>query len=156
MKTLSPIVLSAAAELSEHIDASSRMVVSTPVWTNIQAGDPRGKKSPLYPLTVGYQERPRQPLLPVAGPSHLSKGKGKEKALSEDGEERGRATERGKCLATCASTSCGPPAKHRRASSKAIVTSDDDRELDAAPDVPQPSVDMEPMPPQVSQVTVQP
>ncbi|KAG2103996.1 uncharacterized protein F5147DRAFT_654515 [Suillus discolor] len=137
VQTLSPIVLLAAAELSEHINANSCTVVSTPVWTNIHTGDPRCKRSPLYPRTVGYQEQPRQPSPPVAGLSQPSKGKGKEKAISEDGED----------------TSHGPPSKRQRAS-KAIITSEDDRELDAAPDSPQPSVDMAPMPPQVSEVVV--
>jgi len=78
------MVLSAVAELHEHLDSSSCKVVSTPVWANIHPDDPHSKNSPLYPLTKGYGQVLPAAEQPRPGPS---KGKGKEKAVKQEDSE---------------------------------------------------------------------
>ncbi|KAG2354549.1 hypothetical protein BDR07DRAFT_1382153 [Suillus spraguei] len=120
------MVLSAAAELHEHLDSSFCKVVSTPVWTNIHPEDPHSKASPLYPLTFGYGQ-------PSAGPS---KGKGKEKAVpvEDTSDDCGCQLERGNAAPQ-------PKCQRAKSKSKAIISSDDDMELDnAAVAVPEPAL----------------
>ncbi|KAG1875511.1 hypothetical protein DFJ58DRAFT_721343 [Suillus subalutaceus] len=149
-----PIVLSAAAELHEHINSSSRSVVTTPIWTNIRPNDPCSQNSPLYPLSIGYGE-PRKPSPPVAGPSQpntihsrdtdvpAGKGKGKETAQLEGEEDRGWGREckcpRPRAMSVSSKSQSWPPKakhQHQQPLSKAIISSVDEEELDAAP-VPQ-------------------
>ncbi|KAG1871358.1 hypothetical protein DFJ58DRAFT_837309 [Suillus subalutaceus] len=149
-----PIVLSAAAELHEHINSSSRSVVTTPSWTKIRPNDPRSRHSPLYPLSIGYGE-PRQPSPPAAGPSQpnavhsrdtdvpAGKGKGKETAQPEGEEDRGRGRERKRprprAMSISSKSQSRPPKAKRqrqRPLSKAVISSEDEEELDATP-VPQ-------------------
>ncbi|KAG1835998.1 hypothetical protein DFJ58DRAFT_735278 [Suillus subalutaceus] len=97
----------------------------TPVWSKICPDDPWSQRSPLYPLSIGYEQLLPPPSPPVAGPSQLNgtlpqapavvvrKGKGKEKAPPE-----------------AMSVSTAPKSKQQHASSKAMVTSKDERELD--------------------------
>ncbi|KAG1758632.1 hypothetical protein EDD22DRAFT_956702 [Suillus occidentalis] len=131
-----PMVLSAAAELQEHLDSSFCKVVSTPVWTNIRPNDPRNKISPLYPKSVGYDQPPppspaAATTTPAAGPS--TKAKGKQRAVPEEDSEDERGRQRGRAKRPRAmSVVAAPKSKHQRAKSKskAIITSDDDMELD--------------------------
>ncbi|KAG1731776.1 hypothetical protein EDB19DRAFT_1831595 [Suillus lakei] len=140
--SLLPMVLSAGAELQEHLDPSFSKVVSMPVWTNVHPDDPCCKNSPLYPLTIGYGQ-PATPATDTADPSAApatgssAKARGKQKVApdEEPEEDRGRQLERGKHSRPCTmSTSTTPKAKHTHAKSKskAVITSDDDLELDSA------------------------
>ncbi|KAG1761170.1 hypothetical protein EDD22DRAFT_847996 [Suillus occidentalis] len=133
-----PMVLSAAAELQEHLDSSFCKVVSTPVWTNIRPNDPCNKISPLYPKSVGYDQPPppspaAATITPAAGPS--TKAKGKQRAVPEEDSEDERGHQRGRAKRPRAmSVVAAPKSKRQRAKSKskAIITSDDDMELDNA------------------------
>ncbi|KAG2134732.1 hypothetical protein BD769DRAFT_1665185 [Suillus cothurnatus] len=109
-----PMVLSAVAELHEHLDSSSCKVVSTPVWANIHPDDPHSKNSPLYPLTKGYGQ-----VLPAAEQPRPGPSKGKAQQASSSHHEHQ-----------------GPQCQ--QAKSKAIITSDDDMELDNVLAVPEP------------------
>ncbi|KAG1730648.1 uncharacterized protein EDB91DRAFT_1252501 [Suillus paluster] len=147
-----PMVLSAAAEIHEHLDNSSCNVVSAPVWSNIRPDDPRSQHSPLYPLTLAYGKPPPPTNPPVAGPSgsntavtqdaNVLAGKGKGKARedpeAEPTEQRGRGMEhkRLRCMSGPRSQSRAPKAKRPRATSKAMITSEDEQELDMV-DIPQ-------------------
>ncbi|KAG1720289.1 hypothetical protein EDB19DRAFT_1836058 [Suillus lakei] len=125
VRSVLPMVLSATAELHEHLDSSFCKVISTPIWSNIHPDDPWSQDSPLYPLSVRYGKAPPPPppFPPATGPSTLNtalpldpdvpagKGKGKEKAHPED---------------------------EPRTTSKAMITSEDERELDIAPIAEQP------------------
>ncbi|KAG1726671.1 hypothetical protein EDB19DRAFT_1914534 [Suillus lakei] len=145
-----PMVLSAGAELQEHLDPSFSKVVSMPVWTNVRPYDPHCKNSPLYPLTIGYGQ-PATPATyatdpsatpaanpsatPAAGPSAKARGKQKAAPDEEPKEDCGHRLECGKCSHPHAmSTSAAPKAKRTcaKSKSKAIITSDDDLELDSA------------------------
>ena len=151
------MVLSAAAELHEHLDSPFCKVISTPIWSNIRPDDPWSQDSPLYPLSVCYGKAlPPPPFPPAAGLSTLNaalpldpdvpagKGKGKEKAHPEDepADNRGHGIERGKrshpCTMSARSHSHVPKAKHQHATSKAMITSEDEWELDIAPIAEQP------------------
>ncbi|KAG2355348.1 hypothetical protein BDR07DRAFT_1380512 [Suillus spraguei] len=116
--------------------------VSMPVWTNIGPEDPRSKASPLYPLTIEYGQPMPPATQPAVGPS---KGKGKEKAVpvEDTSDDHGRQLECGKhpqlhAMST-RSPSNTPQPKRQCAKSKfkAIISSDDDMELDNAA-VPEP------------------
>ncbi|KAG1721013.1 uncharacterized protein EDB91DRAFT_1088606 [Suillus paluster] len=147
-----PMVLSATAEIHEHLDDSSCNVVSAPVWSNICPDDPRSQHSPLYPLTLAYGKPPPPTNPPVAGPSgsnttvtqdaNVLAGKGKGKARGDPEakptEQRGRGMERKRlrCMSAPRSQSRAPKAKRPRATSKAMITSEDERELDMS-DIPQ-------------------
>ncbi|KAG2096505.1 uncharacterized protein F5147DRAFT_778298 [Suillus discolor] len=136
-----PMVLSAAAELHQHLDSSFCKVVSTPVWTNIRPEDLRSKNSLLYPLTVGYGQ-PAPPATPAAGPSAKAKGKQKAVPEGESEDDCGHQLERGKHPRRVMSTrslSAAPKPKRQCAKSKAIITSDDDMELDDAAAAPEPA-----------------
>ncbi|KAG0693662.1 hypothetical protein DFH29DRAFT_1007066 [Suillus ampliporus] len=137
-----PMVLSAAAELQEHLDSSFCNVVSTPVWSNIRPDDPWCRNSPLYPLTVAYGIPPPPTNPPVAGPSGSNaalapdvlagKGKGKERAdpEGEPAEQRGCGIEQSKrprVMSTTRSQSRAPKSKWQRATSKAMITSEDEQ-----------------------------
>jgi hypothetical protein len=146
-----PMVLSAAAELQEHLDSSFCKVVSTPVWTNIRPDDPRNKISPLYPKSVGYDQPP--PPSPAAGPS--TKAKGKQRAVPEEDSEDEHGRQRGRAKRPRAmSIVAAPKSKRQRAKSKskAIITSDDDMELDNA--VPAAAPQRAPAPAKVSVLSV--
>ncbi|KAG2111433.1 hypothetical protein DEU56DRAFT_762203 [Suillus clintonianus] len=169
--SVSPMVLSAAAEIHEHLDASRCKIATAPVWSNIRPDDPRSRSSPLYPCIHGYGNPPPSTNAPVSGPLNppapalppragpsnrlpptippvaglsgsnaalaqdaaalagKGKGKAREDPVAESTEERGRGMERG-------NQSRAPKAKRQRATSKAMITSEDDRELDEA-DIPQ-------------------
>ncbi|KAG1733411.1 uncharacterized protein EDB91DRAFT_1251418 [Suillus paluster] len=147
-----PMVLSATAEIHEHLDDSSCNVVSAPVWSNIRPDDPQSQHSLLYPLTLAYGKPPPPTNPPVAGPSgsntavtqdaNVLAGKGKGKARqdpeAEPTEQRGRGMERKqlRCMSAPRSQSRAPKAKWPCATSKAMITSKDERELDMA-NIPQ-------------------
>ncbi|KAG1731222.1 uncharacterized protein EDB91DRAFT_1085158 [Suillus paluster] len=147
-----PMVLSTAAEIHEHLDDSSCNVVSAPVWSNICPDDLRSQHSPLYPLTLAYGKPSPPTNPPVAGPSgsntavaqdaNVLAGKGKGKARedpeAEPTEQRSRGMERKRlrCMSAACSQSRAPKAKRPHATSKAMITSEDEWELDMA-DIPQ-------------------
>ncbi|KAG1741937.1 hypothetical protein EDB19DRAFT_1827872 [Suillus lakei] len=150
VRSVPPMVLSAAAELHEHLDSSFCKVISTPIWSNIHPNDPRSQDSPLYPLSVHYAKPPPlPPFPPAAGPSTLNaalpldpdvpagKGKGKEKAHPEDEPADDRKWSR-PCAMSTRSHSHALKAKRQRATSKAMITSEDEQELDIAPIAEQP------------------
>ncbi|KAG1725101.1 hypothetical protein EDB19DRAFT_1915218 [Suillus lakei] len=145
-----PMVLSATTELHEHLDSSSCNVVSTPVWSDIRAGDLQCCNSPLYPFTVAYGNPPPPTDATVAGPSGSNtvltpdvlagKGKGKERAdpPGKPAEQHGHGIDRGKqprAMSTTHSQSRALKSKQQRATSKAMITSEDERDLDMA-DIP--------------------
>ncbi|KAG1857759.1 hypothetical protein F4604DRAFT_1685065 [Suillus subluteus] len=106
---LSPLVLSAGAELMNHMDEDRTTLVTAPVWASIIADDPCIRGHPLFPATAGYRKQPPPPL-PRAGPSQP---KGVPRA--DDAEESQSRPAQSKC---------------QWQKSKAIITSDDDLELD--------------------------
>ncbi|KAG1842841.1 hypothetical protein F4604DRAFT_1689761 [Suillus subluteus] len=113
---LSPLVLSAGAELMNHMDEDRTTLVTAPVWASIIADDPRIRGHPLFPATAGYRKQPPPPP-PRAGPSQP---KGVPRA--DDAEESQSRLAQSKC---------------QWQKSKAIITSDDDLELDeVVPTVP--------------------
>ncbi|KAG1879779.1 hypothetical protein F4604DRAFT_1922989 [Suillus subluteus] len=125
---LSPLVLSAGAELMNHMDKDRTALVTAPIWASIVADDPRIRGHPLFPATAGYQ---KQQLLP---PSPLRAGPSQPKGVprTDDAEERGRGIEHGKRSRATNARSQSRPAQSKRQwqKSKAIITSDDDLELD--------------------------
>ncbi|KAG1725238.1 hypothetical protein EDB19DRAFT_1947457 [Suillus lakei] len=156
-RSVPPMVLSATAELHEHLDSLFCKVISTPIWSNIHPDNPQSQDSPLYPLSIHYGKvLPPPPFPPATGPSALNtalpldpdvlagKGKGKEKAHPEDepADDRGHGIERGKWshphTMSTRSHSHVTKAKHQHAISKAMITSEDERELDIAPIAEQP------------------
>ncbi|KAG1723454.1 hypothetical protein EDB19DRAFT_1834606 [Suillus lakei] len=149
-RSVLPMVLSAAAELHEHLDSSFCKVISTPIWSNIHPDDPRSQDSPLYPLSIHYGKVLLPPPFPPAtGPSALNaalpldpdvpagKGKGKEKAHPEDEPADDRKRSHPHTM-SARSHSRVPKAKHQRTTSKAMITSEDEWELDIAPIAEQP------------------
>ncbi|KAG1906157.1 uncharacterized protein F5891DRAFT_1182358 [Suillus fuscotomentosus] len=123
---LSPLILSAAAELQQHMNASRTGLTGTPAWGNIRGDDIRIKTHPLFPSTRNYQRSPSASASPPRpGPSQLSK-----RPAMEEPEERRRGIERGKhpCASSARSRSRPAMSKRQRQKSKAIITSDDELE----------------------------
>ncbi|KAG1722547.1 uncharacterized protein EDB91DRAFT_1088097 [Suillus paluster] len=122
-----PMVLSATAEIHEHLDDSSCNVVSAPVWSNIHPDDPQSQHSLLYPVTLAYGKPPPPTNPPVASPSgsntavtqdaNVLAGKGKGKAREDPEakptEQRGHGMERKQlqCMSAPRSQSHAPKAK---------------------------------------------
>ncbi|KAG1840343.1 hypothetical protein F4604DRAFT_1940172 [Suillus subluteus] len=132
---LSPVVLSTGAELMNHMDEDRTALVTAPIWASIVADDPRIRGHPLFPATAGY--RKQQPLLPSPPRAGPSQPKGVPRA--DDAKERGQGIEHGKCSRATDARSQSQPAqsKCQWQKSKAIITSDDDLELDeVVPTVP--------------------
>ncbi|KAG1880192.1 hypothetical protein F4604DRAFT_1922874 [Suillus subluteus] len=123
---LSPLVLSTGAELMNHMDEDRTALVTASIWASIIADNPRIRGHPLFPATAGYRKQP-PPSPPRAGPSQP---KGVPRA--DDAKEQGRGIERGKrSWATNARSQSRPAqSKRQRQKSKAIITSNDDLELD--------------------------
>ncbi|KAG1860996.1 hypothetical protein C8R48DRAFT_673572 [Suillus tomentosus] len=123
---LSPLILSAAAELQQHMNASRTGLTSTPAWGNIRGDDIRIKTHPLFPSTRNYRRSPSASASPPRpGPSQLRK-----RPAMEEPEERGRGIERGKRPRASSARSRSRPAmsKRQRQKSKAVITSDDELE----------------------------
>ncbi|KAG1863898.1 hypothetical protein F4604DRAFT_1683514 [Suillus subluteus] len=78
---LSPLILSATAELTEHLDDNGTGLISSPVWSNIWVDDPRIKGHPLFTSTLQYQ----QPVLPPS-PTTTGPSKQCQKSPPENGE----------------------------------------------------------------------
>ncbi|KAG2108073.1 uncharacterized protein F5147DRAFT_653153 [Suillus discolor] len=114
---LSPLILSAAAELQEHMDSDNSGISSLPVWTQIQGDDRRIQGHPLFPATLHYESDSRSPS-PQAGPS---------KTPALPAKERGRGTHH--------------PAisKKQRGKSRAIITTDDELDEDSDEVAPPPT-----------------
>ncbi|KAG2114227.1 uncharacterized protein F5147DRAFT_650035 [Suillus discolor] len=122
------LILSAAAELQQHINTSRTGLTGTPVWANIRGDDVHIQTHPLFPSTRNFRGSP-SPLPPHQGPS-----KPRRRPVVEEPDECGRGTERGKChrAASIRSHSC---------LSRAVVSTDD--ELD----------EEEPVTPTISTIT---
>ncbi|KAG1908946.1 uncharacterized protein F5891DRAFT_974222 [Suillus fuscotomentosus] len=110
---LSPLILSAAAELQQHMNASRTGLTGTPAWGNIRGDDIRIKTHPLFPSIRNYRRSPSASASPPRlGPSQLRK-----QLAMEEPEE-------------CGARSRSRPAmsKRQQQKSKAIITSDDELE----------------------------
>ncbi|KAG1850947.1 hypothetical protein C8R48DRAFT_676563 [Suillus tomentosus] len=117
---LSPLILSAAAELQEHLDGDNTGISTPPVWSQIRGDDRRIQGHPLFPATVHYRGESRSPS-PKAGPSQPP---------SLPAEERGRGTQRGKRPRASSACSRSRPAISKKQCSKSRATIDTDDELD--------------------------
>ncbi|KAG1732769.1 hypothetical protein EDD22DRAFT_852686 [Suillus occidentalis] len=119
-----PMVLSAAAELQEHLDSSFYKVVSTPVWTNIRPDDSPQQDQPTVPKPPPPSPPPPPPPPP---PALLPRPKRTQKM---NVAANGACAKRPRAMSVVAA----PKSKRQRAKSKskAIITSDDDMELDNA------------------------
>lgn len=129
---LSPLILSAAAELQQHMNPSRTSLTGTPVWANIRGDDVRIQTHPLFPLTRNFrhsQSQSSSPSPPRQGPSQPRK-----RPAAEEPEQRGRGTERGKRPRAASARSCSRPAmsKRQQQKAKAIITSDDELDEEAA------------------------
>ncbi|KAG2058802.1 hypothetical protein BDR06DRAFT_48087 [Suillus hirtellus] len=123
---LSPLILSAAAELQQHMNASRTGLTGTPAWGNIQGDNIRIKTHPLFPSTRNYRWSPSASASPPhPGPSQLRK-----QPAMEEPEEHRRGIERGKCpcASSAWSSSCPVMSKQQQQKSKAVITSDDELE----------------------------
>ncbi|KAG2103719.1 uncharacterized protein F5147DRAFT_654631 [Suillus discolor] len=122
---LLPLILSAAAELQEHVNANNTGMKSPPVWMKIRVDDLRIKGHPLFPSTLNYRPvtRPQSP--PTPGPSRA-----KENIPAGSVEQHGRGTERRKRSQAPSTRSRSRPAltKRRLEKSKAILSSEDELE----------------------------
>ncbi|KAG1839871.1 hypothetical protein C8R48DRAFT_781962 [Suillus tomentosus] len=131
---LSPLILSAAAELQQHMNISRTGLTGTPVWANIRGDDVCIQTHPLFPSTRNYRRSP-PPSPPSQGPS-----KPRKRPVVEEPEERGRGTERGKRARapSTRSRSCPAMSKRQRQKSRAVASSDDelDEEIPATPAIP--------------------
>ncbi|KAG1786739.1 uncharacterized protein HD556DRAFT_1449397 [Suillus plorans] len=128
---LSPLILSAAAELQEHVDGDNSGISSPPVWTQIRGDDRRIQGHPLFPATLHYGSESRSPS-PQAGAS---------KAPTLPAEERGRGTQRGKRpqASSARSRSRTAISKKQRGKSRAIITTDDELDEDSDEVAPPPT-----------------
>ncbi|KAG1840650.1 hypothetical protein C8R48DRAFT_781665 [Suillus tomentosus] len=108
---LSPLILSAAAELQQHMNISRTGLTGTPVWANIRGDNVRIQTHPLFPSTRNYRRSP-PPSPPSQGPSKPRKRpvKPERPAMS----------------------------KRQRQKSRAVASSDDelDEEIPATPAIP--------------------
>lgn len=128
---LSPLILSAAAKLQEHVDGDNSGISSPPVWTQIRGDDRRIQGHPLFPATLHYGSESRSPS-PQAAAS---------KAPALPAEERGRGTQRGKRPRASSVHSQSRPAisKKQRGKSRAIITTDDELDEDSDEVAPPPT-----------------
>ncbi|KAG1805130.1 hypothetical protein EV424DRAFT_1544516 [Suillus variegatus] len=128
---LSPLLLSAAAELQQHMNTSRTGLTGMPVWANIRDDDVHIQTHPLFPSTRNFQRSP-PPLPPSQGPSKPTRH-----PAVEEPEERGQGTEHGKRARAPSTRSQSHPAmsKRQRQKSKAVVSSDDklDEEIPVTP-----------------------
>ncbi|KAG1796139.1 hypothetical protein EV424DRAFT_1353254 [Suillus variegatus] len=131
---LSPLILSAAAELQQHMNISRTGLTGTPVWANIRGDDVRIQTHPLFPSTRNYRRSP-PPSPPSQGPS-----KPRKRPVVEEPEECGRGTERGKRARAPSTRSWSHPAmsKRQHQKSRAVASSNDelDEEIPATPAIP--------------------
>ncbi|KAG1856828.1 hypothetical protein C8R48DRAFT_775771 [Suillus tomentosus] len=135
---LSPLVLSAAAKLQEHVDGDNTGISSTPDWSQIRGDDLWIRGHPLFPTTVDYHGHSRLPSPPRAGPSQP-----RSVIPAVPAEERGRGTRCGKhaWAASSRSRSRPPMSKKQRGKSKAIISSDDELdEEELAPMASKPAI----------------
>ncbi|KAG1845597.1 hypothetical protein C8R48DRAFT_678096 [Suillus tomentosus] len=99
---LSPLILSAAAELQEHLDGDNTGISTPPVWSQIRGDDRRIQGHPLFPAT----------------------------SITEENLERGRGTQRGKRPRASSARSRSRPAISKKQRGKSRATIDTDDELD--------------------------
>ncbi|KAG1820777.1 hypothetical protein EV424DRAFT_1347036 [Suillus variegatus] len=119
---LSPLILSAAAKLQEHMDGDKSSISSPPVWTQIRGDDRQIQGHPLFPATLHY-------------------GTSTSKAPPLPAEEWGRGTQRGKHPWASSAHSQSRPAisKTQCGKFRAIITTDDELDEDSDEVAPPPS-----------------
>ncbi|KAG1829897.1 hypothetical protein F4604DRAFT_1695704 [Suillus subluteus] len=123
---LSPLILSASAELTEHLDDNGTGLISPPVWSNIRVDDPRIKGHLLSSLTLQYQQPAPAPSPPTTGPS-IQHQKSKAVITSDDDHD---LNEPGPTIMPGQLTKAvAKPKAHRVQRQSVIITSND--ELDA-------------------------
>ncbi|KAG1794988.1 hypothetical protein EV424DRAFT_1547718 [Suillus variegatus] len=128
---LSPLILSAAAKLQEHMDGDNSRIISPPVWTQIRGDDHQIQGHPLFPATLHYGSDSWS-LSPQAGPSQTP---------TLPAEEWGQGTQHGKRPWASSACSQSHPAisKKQRRRSRAIITTDDELDEDSDKVAPPPT-----------------
>ncbi|KAG2111346.1 uncharacterized protein F5147DRAFT_651521 [Suillus discolor] len=115
---LSPLILSAAAKLQEHVDGNNTGISTPPVWMQILGDDRRIQGQPLFPTTIHYQGESWS-LSPQAGPSQPRHNSGVEELSAAN----------------------VPGVQKQRGKSRAIITTDDELDEDeVAPPPNKPTV----------------